>query len=52
MYCIKCKHSWKRTYIKEFFSFLNKCPKCESRVGVIRNDFILSIYNFFEKKVD
>ena len=49
MYCIKCKHSWKRSNIKEYISLMGKCPKCNSRIGIIRNDFILSIYKLFVK---
>ena len=49
MHCVKCKHDWKRTKLREYFSFLNKCPNCESRIGVMRNDFLMSIVNLFRK---
>ena len=32
MKCIKCKHNWKRTKLKEYISFASKCPKCNSRL--------------------
>ena len=51
MKCISCSHNWKRTKIKEYFSFLSNCPSCGSHF-VARNDMVLAIYTFFKKIIN
>ena len=48
MKCLSCKHSWKRTKLSEYVSFLSVCPNCGGRL-LARNDFILSVINVLKK---
>ena len=48
MKCLSCSHSWKRTKIKEYISFLSTCPRCGSRL-LLRNDALKAILNLLNK---
>ena len=46
MKCLLCMYDWKREKLKEYISFFSKCPNCDGRFPIIRNDVLISFFNF------
>ena len=44
MKCLSCSHSWKRSKLAEYVSFLASCPICGSKF-LARNDLLMSLVN-------
>ncbi len=49
MKCLLCMYDWKREKLKEYISFFSKCPNCDARFPIIRNDLLISLFNFLSK---